>query len=45
MTAQAVGRAAVLFMVSDSLLAIDRFARPLPLAPLWVLATYWAAQC
>ena len=56
MAAQAIGRAAVLregagaaagavlFMVSDALLATDRFADPLPLAPLWVLATYWAAQ-
>jgi len=56
MAAQAIGRAvvlgegagaaagAVLFMVSDSLLATDRFAHPLPLAPLWVLATYWLAQ-
>lgn len=56
MAAQAIGRAvvlrhghgaaagAVLFMVSDSLLATDRFAHPLPLAQLWVLATYWAAQ-
>ncbi|MBS0317029.1 MAG: sterol desaturase family protein [Proteobacteria bacterium] len=35
---------AVLFMASDTLLAVDRFARPLPLASLWVLATYYAAQ-
>jgi len=34
----------VLFMVSDSLLAIDKFAFPLPLAPLWILASYWFAQ-
>ena len=41
------GRAAlggVLFMASDSLLAINKFALPLPLASLWILATYWAAQ-
>ncbi|MES2099285.1 MAG: lysoplasmalogenase [Pseudomonadota bacterium] len=33
-----------LFMVSDSLLAINKFAGPLPLASLWILATYWLAQ-
>lgn len=33
-----------LFMVSDTLLAINRFALPLPAAGLWILATYWAAQ-
>jgi uncharacterized membrane protein YhhN len=33
-----------LFMVSDSLLAIDKFAVPVPLASLWILATYWLAQ-
>jgi uncharacterized membrane protein YhhN len=32
------------FVVSDALLAIDRFHTPLPLAPLWVLASYWMAQ-
>ncbi len=32
------------FMLSDSLLAINRFAHPLPLAPLWVLGTYYVAQ-
>ena len=34
----------LLFMASDSLLAINKFAVPLPLASLWILATYWAAQ-
>jgi uncharacterized membrane protein YhhN len=34
----------LLFMASDSLLAINKFAAPLPLASLWILATYWAAQ-
>ncbi len=34
----------LLFMLSDSLLAIDRFAQPLPAASLWVLASYWLAQ-
>ncbi len=33
-----------LFMVSDALLATNKFAGPLPLASLWVLASYWAAQ-
>ncbi|HEX7868055.1 MAG TPA: lysoplasmalogenase family protein [Variovorax sp.] len=35
---------ACFFMLSDSLLATDRFVSPLPLAALWVLATYYAAQ-
>jgi alkylglycerol monooxygenase len=35
---------ALLFMLSDSLLAINKFAQPLPMAQLWVLATYYAAQ-
>ena len=34
----------LLFMVSDTLLATNKFAVPLPLAPLWILATYWLAQ-
>lgn len=33
-----------LFLVSDALLATNKFAGPLPLASLWVLASYWAAQ-
>ena len=32
------------FMLSDALLATDRFVTPLPLAPVWVLTTYYAAQ-
>jgi uncharacterized membrane protein YhhN len=39
-----VGAGAALFMASDTLLAMNRFALPIPLAPLWVLATYYAAQ-
>jgi len=31
-------------MLSDALLATDRFVTPLPLAPVWVLSTYYAAQ-
>lgn len=34
----------VLFMSSDTLLAINKFAVPLPFASLWILVTYWAAQ-
>ena len=34
----------VLFMVSDSLLAVNKFAVPLPLSSLWILLTYWTAQ-
>jgi uncharacterized membrane protein YhhN len=33
-----------LFLLSDALLAANKFAGPLPLASLWVLASYWAAQ-
>jgi uncharacterized membrane protein YhhN len=33
-----------LFMTSDALLAINKFASPLPAASLWILATYWTAQ-
>ncbi len=32
------------FMVSDTLLAINRFVSPLPMAQLWVLSTYYMAQ-
>lgn len=32
------------FMLSDSLLAINRFASPLPLSSLWVLSSYFFAQ-
>lgn len=42
-TAPLAGVGALLFMLSDSLLAWDRFRQPLPLAALWVLATYYAA--
>jgi uncharacterized membrane protein YhhN len=34
----------VLFVASDALLAINKFAGPLPFAPLWILSTYWVAQ-
>lgn len=32
---------AVMFMLSDSVLAWDRFRGPLPLASVWILATYY----
>ncbi len=35
---------ALLFMVSDSLIAIGRFIAPIPLNGLWVMGTYSAAQ-
>ncbi|MBJ2157224.1 lysoplasmalogenase family protein [Variovorax sp. IB41] len=35
---------ACFFMLSDALLATNRFVSALPLAQLWVLATYYAAQ-
>ncbi|WP_312306217.1 lysoplasmalogenase family protein, partial [Pulveribacter sp.] len=33
-----------LFMLSDTLLAINRFVQPLPWSQVWVLSTYFAAQ-
>ena len=33
-----------LFLCSDALLAFNRFHTPLPVAGLWILGTYWAAQ-
>ncbi len=42
--ARFAGLGGVLFMASDSLLAINKFALPLPLASLWILLTYWLAQ-
>lgn len=33
-----------LFVCSDALLATNKFAGPLPIASLWILTTYWAAQ-
>ena len=40
----AVAIGAAFFMLSDSLLATDKFALPLPMARLWVLSTYYLAQ-
>jgi len=35
---------ACFFMLSDALLALNKFVAPLPLAPLWVLGSYYIAQ-
>ena len=32
------------FMLSDALLALNRFVTPLPMAQVWVLSSYYAAQ-
>ncbi|HEX4909382.1 MAG TPA: lysoplasmalogenase [Permianibacter sp.] len=37
--------AAGLFVLSDSLLGWNKFRRPLPTAQLWILGSYFAAQC
>jgi sterol desaturase/sphingolipid hydroxylase (fatty acid hydroxylase superfamily)/uncharacterized membrane protein YhhN len=39
-----VALGACVFMVSDSLIAIDKFLAPVPLSSLWILVTYYAAQ-
>lgn len=33
----------ILFMISDSILAINKFKEPIPLSSLWILTTYWGA--
>ncbi|AVQ83559.1 MULTISPECIES: lysoplasmalogenase family protein [unclassified Variovorax] len=43
-SARWVAVGACFFMLSDSLLATNRFVTPLPLASLWVLGTYYTAQ-
>jgi uncharacterized membrane protein YhhN len=35
---------ACVFMLSDSLIAIDKFLTPVPLSSLWILITYYCAQ-
>ena len=35
---------ACVFMVSDSLIAINKFVTPVALSSLWILVTYYAAQ-
>lgn len=32
------------FVISDAVLALDRFAAAIPYAMVWILMTYWAAQ-
>ncbi len=39
-----VGLGACIFMVSDSLIAINKFVVPVALSSLWILATYYCAQ-
>jgi len=39
-----VAAGAVLFMLSDTILAINKFAMPVPLSQFWILATYYMAQ-
>jgi uncharacterized membrane protein YhhN len=34
----------LLFLCSDALLAVNKFASPLPMASLWILTSYWWAQ-
>jgi sterol desaturase/sphingolipid hydroxylase (fatty acid hydroxylase superfamily)/uncharacterized membrane protein YhhN len=40
-----VALGAACFLFSDATLAINRFVAPLPHAPVWVLGSYYAAQC
>jgi alkylglycerol monooxygenase len=42
--ARVVALGACFFMLSDSLIAVNRFVQPLPLVPLWVLSSYYLAQ-
>lgn len=35
---------AILFMISDSLIAINKFLEPLPMAGIWIMVTYIVAQ-
>ena len=41
---RAVALGACVFMLSDALIAINRFVQPLPLVSLWVLSCYYLAQ-
>ena len=43
--AQLVALGAACFMLSDATLAINRFVTPLSHSPVWVLGSYYAAQC
>ena len=42
--ARHVALGACVFMVSDTLIAVNKFLMPLPLSSLWILVTYYAAQ-
>ncbi len=42
--AMLVAVGACVFMLSDTLIAVNRFIMPLPLSSLWVLSTYYLAQ-
>ncbi|MEY3050372.1 MAG: hypothetical protein RLY31_157 [Bacteroidota bacterium] len=35
---------AVLFILSDSLIAVDKFRQPIPVARIWIMLTYMGAQ-
>jgi alkylglycerol monooxygenase len=39
-----VALGACIFMLSDALIAINKFVTPVPLSGLWILATYFCAQ-
>lgn len=43
-SAKVAATGGALFVVSDSLLAWDKFGHGIPAAPVWVLGTYYAAQ-
>jgi alkylglycerol monooxygenase len=43
-SSSAVAVGALVFRLSDSLLATNKFAFPLPMAQFWILATYYVAQ-
>ena len=40
-----VAAGAISFLISDATLAVNRFVMPLPHSAVWVLTTYYAAQC
>jgi sterol desaturase/sphingolipid hydroxylase (fatty acid hydroxylase superfamily)/uncharacterized membrane protein YhhN len=40
----ATAAGALLFVASDTVLALDRFVGPVPIAPFWILSTYFTAQ-
>ncbi|MCS6884978.1 MAG: lysoplasmalogenase [Acidobacteriota bacterium] len=39
-----IATGAALFIISDSLIAIDKFVRPIPAATYWIMITYYLAQ-